>query len=629
MKKKNGFTLVELLVTIAIMISILTIAIVSITKISEGIKKQSYESVKSQVITAAEEYLSTNSYYIDTINGGSNVQISVGELVSNDYLNPVTNPITGKRINECSYVEIKQDKKKKSGLSYTFSENDGECPANNFVTVKPGIVIGDLEIEPIGTKGNEDWYKRNPEYEESTINESGSENNNSLNITADNVHEYTPGVAVKLTASVDNSNYYIGTITASDVDESTNDWIVYDSLTSTEQANEIIAYDIKSYKNSTTKVGKSVKYTVSYFNNDDPKDIIKISKQINDVKVDVDPPSCSVKVIGGTITNGNNTNYYCYELDWFGWFSVCPSAYISNSEVGSGIDSTKTITNNNGESVSNDLSLYMLAHREDDNTNIERQLFDIAGNKGNCSWSGEILVANLVSDIIDVIKKLIEDNVKYCGNTIGESTTWRKGKVQITQKYVNVNGEDLDEDISKTFSDSTETDRICNGLTTCCTVNVYVDNDPPYFTKDKSHVYLTQWDNNGRLLGKREIKLSGEDGNYSADVCLINISAGRFSITGMNPYARDDHSGINKSTFKAVKSGPGGCLIKPPNTNNPCTYTYTYYANDNVGNRGKIATYTFRVGYIENDQILNRNYDSFCNIHGPINKNNYKKYLNK
>ncbi len=101
-KKKNGFTLIELLVTIAIMISILAIAIVSITRISDGIKEQSYESVKDQVITAAEEYLSTNSYYTEIINGGSTVQISVGELVSNDYLNVVTNPVTGEKIDECS-----------------------------------------------------------------------------------------------------------------------------------------------------------------------------------------------------------------------------------------------------------------------------------------------------------------------------------------------------------------------------------------------------------------------------------------------------------------------------------------------------------------------------------------------
>ena len=55
MRNKKGFTLVELLVTIALMLSILAIAIVSFIGISNKKKQESYDLVKEQIITAAEQ----------------------------------------------------------------------------------------------------------------------------------------------------------------------------------------------------------------------------------------------------------------------------------------------------------------------------------------------------------------------------------------------------------------------------------------------------------------------------------------------------------------------------------------------------------------------------------------------
>ena len=252
-KKKNGFTLIELLVTIAIMISILAIAIVSITRISDGIKQQSYESVKDQVITAAEEYLSTNSYYIDTINGGSSIEISVGELVSNDYLNVVTNPVTGEKIDECSYVLVELASKdnetsNSKGLKYTFNE-EGSCPSNEYITVKPGIVIGNLTVEPFGTKlENNDWYKINDNYDENAISEG---------VNNDNFEKVSQGVVVRLTATVSNNNYYISSIKVSsdtklDVESEWTDlYNVYADSSNSDDPNTVIAYDTDSYSSTT------------------------------------------------------------------------------------------------------------------------------------------------------------------------------------------------------------------------------------------------------------------------------------------------------------------------------------------------------------------------------------------
>ena len=93
MKKRNGFTLVELLITIAIMLSLLGIAMVSFINISNSKKGESWSGVKEQIKTAAEQYFSSNEYLINDIKNGGYAFVSVGTLVKNDYLNRVINPL--------------------------------------------------------------------------------------------------------------------------------------------------------------------------------------------------------------------------------------------------------------------------------------------------------------------------------------------------------------------------------------------------------------------------------------------------------------------------------------------------------------------------------------------------------
>ena len=106
MKNKRGFTLIELLVTIALILSILGIAIVSFIKISDRKKEEAYNLVKEQIITAAEQYFNSNEYLFEGLSDKDNSIgiITVGMLVEEDYLNKVTNPVTGQFINNCSQV---------------------------------------------------------------------------------------------------------------------------------------------------------------------------------------------------------------------------------------------------------------------------------------------------------------------------------------------------------------------------------------------------------------------------------------------------------------------------------------------------------------------------------------------
>lgn len=109
-RDKRGFTLIELLVVIALMLSILGIAVVSFVGISNKKKESSKELIKEQIETAALEYFNANEFLFSNLKDdvfGVGV-ISVGKLVNDDYLNVVTNPVTGKRIGNCTVVVVKR-----------------------------------------------------------------------------------------------------------------------------------------------------------------------------------------------------------------------------------------------------------------------------------------------------------------------------------------------------------------------------------------------------------------------------------------------------------------------------------------------------------------------------------------
>lgn len=81
MDKKNGFTLIELIVTMALMLSILGIAIVSLIGISSAKKKEAWQQIKQQVETAAVEYFTANEYLFEDMSDNVDAYISVGKLV--------------------------------------------------------------------------------------------------------------------------------------------------------------------------------------------------------------------------------------------------------------------------------------------------------------------------------------------------------------------------------------------------------------------------------------------------------------------------------------------------------------------------------------------------------------------
>ena len=157
MKKKNGFTLVELLVTIALILMVLGIAIVSIIKVSDAKKEEAYVLVKDQITTAAEQYFYANEYLFEGLSEGSSGVITVGKLVEEDYLNKVTDPRTGKAINNCSQIQVTKTNGKFKSSFKEYNENLS-CENNNLVIVSEPGAPG-IDVKPsVELRDREEWY---------------------------------------------------------------------------------------------------------------------------------------------------------------------------------------------------------------------------------------------------------------------------------------------------------------------------------------------------------------------------------------------------------------------------------------------------------------------------------------
>ncbi len=117
MKKKNGFTLVELLVTIVIVLSITGIVIVSLVNLNKQKQNEAWDHIKEEIETAAKDYFYANEYLYEDLTEDYEATVSVGKLVSEDYLGKITDPRTNKKISDCSVVKY-TNKNKKINISF-------------------------------------------------------------------------------------------------------------------------------------------------------------------------------------------------------------------------------------------------------------------------------------------------------------------------------------------------------------------------------------------------------------------------------------------------------------------------------------------------------------------------------
>lgn len=169
-KKKNGFTLIELLVTIALMLSILGIAIISLVSASNRKKEEAWTSVKEQIETAAVEYLSSNECLFEGLSDETTASIPLQTLVELDYINKVTDPRTGKALNECNYVEVTKSKYK---YNATYKDSDDKsCTTGSVLKItEPGAPTLNVDVTELSIKkliSNTVWYKDGAKFDAST-----------------------------------------------------------------------------------------------------------------------------------------------------------------------------------------------------------------------------------------------------------------------------------------------------------------------------------------------------------------------------------------------------------------------------------------------------------------------------
>ena len=140
-KKKKGFTLVELIATVAVLAVISTIAIVAYRNISLRAKEREYEAVVGSIKAGAMNFYeatNVNKFYVQTL-------IDYGILSTDDASSIIKNPVDDKSMN-CYIVDVKE-------TEVEVTKNN-ECTEDLYESVSPKIVRCD------GTEYDENaWHK--------------------------------------------------------------------------------------------------------------------------------------------------------------------------------------------------------------------------------------------------------------------------------------------------------------------------------------------------------------------------------------------------------------------------------------------------------------------------------------
>lgn len=592
MKKKNGFTLIELIVTIVLILSVMVLAIIGFNNISKSKKEETFEIVKKTVESAATDYITSNKYLLEILSPNSDiVKVTLGTLVAEDYLDKVTNPIDGNPLNRCSIVSIT---KNNGGYDYNFDNNDimKDCDnVNNQIVEVTDRSAPSLTITPIGEKGYNGWYKRNPKapvLKEDDVSIDEEKN-------SDKEKEIL-GIKLQIDAIDKQSSFNSG---IQILDNTTGTWKNLSSSAyiedDTEQVitNQLTVYDTKSY--ATTVENKKTCYKVTNI------DGISTTK-CKIYSVDTDVPTCNIKIIGGKEKYKGVDAYYSLP-------PFQPIIPITYADVGSGVNDKKYLFNGLEFDYVSPLVAIIL------NSNPEKRTWngsvsDKAGNRNTCTLEANVFRKSMIDSFLD--------NTEYCADSQGESTIWTNGNRTITQYYKTLSGTKKGNSGQITFNTEGMTQTLTSPNHPNCTVNTYIDKTPPTLDKvDVSKARLVQRDVNGNIIQDRQITINGSNGNYEARICLIN-KAGSFDIYGYTTYAKDNLSNINSSTWQTSESwysenlkkaiSPGCLRTKDEN---PCKKTVKKYVSDKAGNRGLIATYTFVIGY-KNNKVSGHHYEDWC-----------------
>ncbi len=253
--KKKGFTLVELLGVIVVLIIVLGMAVVGYIKIQEGIKKTYYHSQEESIMLAATEFYNYNEAKIPQMFGEAE-KVSLQELISNGYMENVLD----RNKKDC-------DLDKSSVIAYR----------DSYEKIQYEVCLVCLN----------DNYKTENDCEIKTIDDYG------LKVTAtigETKREYKEGTWV-------NQDVWLTFTTGNDVNSVT----VKGTTTGTKSCNLTKTNGLKTCK---IKVDASDTYTIIGNGNNSKT----IEAQTKTIKIDKVKPTYTVEDPTGAITRVSHTN---------------------------------------------------------------------------------------------------------------------------------------------------------------------------------------------------------------------------------------------------------------------------------------------------------------------------------
>lgn len=550
MRKKNGFTLVEIIIAIMLVISVITLTIINTVRISKKKKEESYNLVVKQILVAAESYLEDNNFYKENLTDSNYIDISLGKLIKDDYLNVTTNPITNKKFDKCNYVKV--TKRNNEKLKYVFRDNEKNCNDNNFVKVSPSI---SLNVE--GKKGLNGWYKYNT--------------------------DENPGVLIDINAIDKISGI-------ASIEIKTNEG--YKKLEMNPLRDKQGAYSVDNFSYSKTTNWKKVCYRATNHSGVYNETCAKL-------KVDANLPSCELSVIGD---KKDDNTYVYYTSNLFHINLKLPQVILSYSDIGSGVY-TKTISNdyNLKNANYNPKKLYTQGSKK--NAHWSGSVMDYAGNINTCNKEFSVEEQKLT-------EALSKD---YCGRAYGTSTVWTNENRTITQDF-NKTLSSKKKSITKTFNVTTKTAAISNGNINCTVNVYVDKNKPEfdYINISNNTVRLYQWDSYGnQILSKDIYVVKQSNGKYYGEACVLN-KPGYFDIRDYDIIAKDEESGINNNSYETTwnyyslsKNKEIGAQCLKSAGDNPCLMKEHVYVYDNAGNiSDDIGKLEIKIGY--------KSIDNFC-----------------
>lgn len=149
--KKNGFTIVELLASIAILAIIMTLGTVCINIVTQRVLNSNYESKKSLIELKAAEYASDTGFLFTNVDN----LVKNGYLTADDKNDNIINPVTKEAMN-CLIVQVHNE----NDNLYGILTEEKEC--NNDNILQTNIHLGIHVIKESNSFRTDDvWTNQN------------------------------------------------------------------------------------------------------------------------------------------------------------------------------------------------------------------------------------------------------------------------------------------------------------------------------------------------------------------------------------------------------------------------------------------------------------------------------------